>query len=153
MAGTDVFGRNVELGTPLAADSIRLLIPDIGNEDMLVQQLSLNYQQNINRLWEVGSPKTYFIAGRTEGNMSIKRVIGTSGIANAFIAKYADVCNIAGNHMTLSMTAGCGTTAGTDQGSITVSGCVLVSIAYSVQAQDMIINEDLGLRFAKMEKA
>lgn len=147
----DIFGRLVDLGQPFAADAARLLIPSIGNEDQLVQQFTAQYQQNINRLWEVGSPKTYFVAGRTQGQMTIKRVVGAKGIANEFISKFGNVCNIAGNHMTLALVTGCNNSGG--QGSITAAGCVITSVAYAVAAVDMIINEDLSLLFARMEKA
>ena len=84
MAATrcDIFGRAVDIGTPMSADGVRLIIGDLG-EDMMVQQISTQYQQNVNRLWEVGSPKTYLIAGRTQGQMLSSRSTGTSVTSRA----------------------------------------------------------------------
>jgi hypothetical protein len=144
----DIFERQVDLGTPLAADATRLVLPDIGAEDMLVQNFSAQYQQNVNRLYEVGSFKTYFIAGRTQGTMQIKRIIGGKGVGAGFIKQFANVCNIAGNHFTISLNAGC--TDSSNLGSLSFEGVVITSIAYSVAAQDMIINEDFTLLFAKL---
>lgn len=144
----DVFNREVNLGTPLAAESTRLLIAGLTDEDMLAQNVRVEYKQNVNRLWEVGSSKQFFIAGRTEGTMSVGRVVGGKGVSGAFIAKYGDVCNIASNHITLKLDAGCGSTS--DKGSITASGVVISSVAYSVQAQDMIINEEITMMFARL---
>lgn len=144
----DIFQRQVDLGTPLAADATRLVLPDIGDEDMLVQNFTAQYQQNVNRLYEVGSFKTYFIAGRTSGTMQIKRIVGGKGIGANFIKQFADVCKIQGNHFSISLSAGC--SSGQDLGSLQFEGVVITSIAYSVAAQDMIINEDFTLLFAKL---
>jgi hypothetical protein len=144
----DIFNRVVDLGTPLAADATRLILPDLGNEDHLVQNFNAQYQQNINRLWEVGSDKTYFIAGRTQGSMQIKRIVGGKGIGEAFINKYADVCNIRDTDMSIALKAGCESSQGL--GSLDFQGVVITSIAYSVAAADMIINEDFSLMFARL---
>lgn len=145
----DVFNREVDLGKPLAADATRLILSEIGDEDLLIQSVAIQYQQNINRLWEVGSSKTFFIAGRTQGTIQIKRVLGGQGVSGEFVAKYGDVCNIAGNHMTFTFEAGCEDGAGL--GKITASACVIQSVGYSVAAADMVVNEDLNLMFARLE--
>jgi hypothetical protein len=145
----DIFKREVDIGDPLAADSTRLLIGGTGNADLMVQNVTITYTQNINRVYEVGSAKTFFIAGRTAGTMSIKRIVGNKGISSEFIQKYADVCNMKGNTMTLDFTAGC--TTGQSVGSLKASGVVINSITYVVAAQDMIINEDLSIMFARLD--
>jgi hypothetical protein len=145
----DVFNREVDLGTPLAAESTRLIIAGLTDEDMLAQNVSIQYSQSINRLWEVGSSKTFFIAGRTQGSINVKRVVGGKGISSEFIRKYGDVCNMAGNVITLSFSAGCGSSA--DLGKVTASGVVINSLAYSVAAADMVVNEDIAMMFARLE--
>ena len=150
---TDIFNREVDLGTPMAADQTRLLFPNLGNTDMMVQQVAIQYAQNINRLWEVGSANTYFIAGRTQGTVSLKRVVGGQGISSDFIKEYGDVCNMAGNTLTFSFQAGCTPGSNSDKGDLTCSGAVINSLAYSVAAADMIINEDLTMMFARLESA
>ncbi len=142
----DIYNRQVGFGTPLAADSTRLIIPGLNGEDMLVQNFSAVYQQNVNRIWEVGSFKTYFIAGRTQGSMTIKRIIGGQGISSAFVKQYADVCNM--NNMAITFDAGCNSTAAT--GTLNFEKVVITSIAYSVAAADMMINEDFNLLFGKL---
>jgi hypothetical protein len=145
----DVFNREVDLGTPLASESTRMIIAGLTDEDMLAQNVSIQYSQSINRLWEVGSSKTFFIAGRTQGTINVKRIVGGRGISSAFIKQYGDVCNMAGNVITLSFEAGC--TDGKDLGEVTASGVVINSIAYSVAAADMVVNEDLAMMFARLE--
>jgi len=150
----DIFGRTVDIGTPMSADGVRLIVGDMG-EDMLVQQVSTQYQQNVNRLWEVGSPKTYFIAGRTQGQMQIRRVLGPkNGVSQGFIKKYGNVCNLQGNSLALAMVATCAScdTPLNPKPSVKLSGVCLTSVGYAVAAVDMIINEDLTLLFARQDR-
>jgi hypothetical protein len=144
----DIYNRVVDLGQPLAADATRLVLPDIGEEDMLIQNFNLNYSQSVSQLWEVGSAFTYFVAGRTQGTIEVDRVVGAKGIGTEFINKYADVCNMVNNHFTLSFTAGCST--GAAMGELTVNGAVITSIGYSVAAQDMIVHEKISMMFARL---
>ena len=147
----DIFNRVVDLGAPLAADATRMLLPYVGDEDFLLQSVVIQYQQRITRLWELGSAKTYFFAGRTEGTIQAKRIIGAKNASLAFIKQFGDVCNMAGNHLTITMDAGC--TSPVNQGALTCSGCVINGVSYSVQAQEMIINEDVHIMYARLESA
>jgi len=146
----DIFGRSVDVGSPLSAEGVRMIVGDIG-EDMMVQQVSTQYQQNINRLWEVGSPKTYFIAGRTQGQLQMRRVLGKKmpGANTSFIKKYGNVCTM--EPLVLKGAVSCAscedTVSPTDL--ISLSGVVLTAVAYSIAAVDMIINEDLTMMFVK----
>jgi hypothetical protein len=144
----DIYNRVVELGQPIAADATRLVLPYIGGEDMLVQELNLTYNQNVSQVWEVGSAFTYFIAGRTNGTVTIGRIVGAKGIGKEFISKFGDVCQMPGNHLTLQFFAGCTTSSAL--GSLKVEGAVITSISYSVKAQDMIINENFNMMFARL---
>ena len=147
----DIYGRAVDLSTPIAADATRLLFNDVGNDDVLVQNFAAQYQQNINRLWEVGSANTYFVAGRTMGSISIKRVIGGQGPSEQFIQTFGNVCNIQKNQFTIQLQEGC--TSSHTQGGLTFSGVVINSIGYSITASDMIINEDISCLFALLQFA
>jgi len=145
----DIFNREVDLGDPLAADATRLLLPQLGEPDMLLQSCTVQYQQNITRLWELGSAKTFFFAGRTQGQISAKRIIGNKNAQLAFVQQFGDVCNMAKNILSIMLQAGCTSTQ--TRGQITASGCVIQSVSYSVVASDMIINEDVSLLFARLE--
>jgi len=145
----DVFNREVDLGTPLAADATRLLVSGLVEEDMLAQNVRIEYRQNINRLWEVGSSKQFFIAGRTEGTVQVGRIIAGKGVSGEFVQQYGDVCNMPGNQITLLFEQGC--TTRQTLGKVTASGVVVQSVAYAVSAQEMVINEDIGMMFARLE--
>src|SRR5436190_24199338 len=116
---------------------------------MLLQSVTLQYLQNITRLWELGSNKTFFFAGRTQGQISAKRIIGNRNAQLQFVKQFGDVCNMKSNHITLMMKAGCSSPQ--DRGKLTASGVVVQSVSYSISASDMIINEDISMLFARLE--
>jgi hypothetical protein len=117
---------------------------------MLVQQVNINYQQQVTRLWEVGSDLTYYVGGRTQGNMTVGRVVGPGVIMSAFYSRFGDVCNASQNTIMLYIGTGCYTTDKFKNGNFKFSYCVLTSVGISVAAQDMVINENLQLMFIQM---
>ena len=57
---------------------------------------------------------------------------------------------MAQNHLTLLLQAGCEGVE--NRGQLMASGVVINSVQYSIQAQEAIIRESLGMMFARMEK-
>jgi hypothetical protein len=146
----DIFNRDVDLGQPLAADAVRALLGDTGESDLMMQSIQIQYAQRVTRLWELGSAKTFFFAGRTEGSIGAKRIIGKTNASMSFIKQYGDVCNVQKNSIGLTLKAGCTEAGNLATQNLTASGCVIQSCAYSVQAQDMVINEEVSLMFARL---
>lgn len=145
----DIYSREVDVGHPFAADAVRVLVPGMTETGMLAQQVSFQYEQAISRLYEVGSAKVYFVAGRPNGQMSIKRIIAAQGFATAFLSKYGNVCNMAGNRITLDASAGgCGLTT---SGGLSAAGCVINSVTYSVSTPDLMISEEVNLMIVRLE--
>ncbi len=162
MATQDIFGRRpLEFGGAFAADSACINLgleceDDEGNpiaiEGLLTQQLSIQYQQPITRLYEVGTQKTFYVAGRPQGTASIARILGPGNVMAEFYECLGDVCNADKNDICFCVEANCLGNPDQDfQGmSICLKNVVLQSIGISVQAQDMIINEQLSLFFTAM---
>ena len=146
----DIYNRQIDLGAPMSADAIRVLISKYFEEDMMMQSVNFRYQQAVTRLWELGSFKTFMFAGRTEGDIQAKRVIGAKSIALSFVKEYGDVCNMMKNHLTLKIEPGCTSQGEYGTASITARGCVVNSVSYAVQAQDKIINEDMAIMFVAL---
>ena len=127
------------------------LTNDSGGVGMLTQQLSFNYQQQITRIYEIGTNYSFYVAGRTQGNLTVGRVLGPRPIAIAFYKKYGDACQAATNHLDIEMATGCQLVGGFNQAySFAMKFCVITSIGVSVQAQDMMINEQLQIMFASL---
>lgn len=149
MPNADIFSREATVGDPFSADDSELLFRGGDAQTMVVQQLTINYEQQITRAWEVGSSKQYFVAGHQQGSGSMQRIIGPKPIASQFMQQYGDVCQIQSNHVTFVVKGDCSTNGGR----IRITGVVITSVSYSVQASDMVVNETVNMMVAKAETA
>ncbi len=158
MADTDIYGRfSNSFGGAFAADSAKLTFADgvnnlvgAGGVGLLTQQLSFSYNQAISRLYELGSNNAFYVAGRTQGSISIGRVLGPRPVSLAFYKKYGSVCHASTNNLNLSMATECEPSAAKPDYGWKLLFCVITSIAVSVNAQDMLVNEQLQLMFASL---
>lgn len=146
----DVFSREVSYGGSFSADSTRITFSDFG-AGMLTQQLSWQYQQNITRLYEVGSADIYLVSGRTQGQVTMQRVIGPKKLLPAFYKKFGDVCNARSNHMKFSGNVGCGSSTSGSKQTIDIKNVVIQQVGGSVQAESNLIQESLGLMFLALQ--
>jgi len=132
-----------------------------GGVGLLTQNLQIQYSQAVTRLYEIGSNATFLVAGRTQGQASMGRVLGPRAVNIAFYTKYGNVCNAGQNNINFEADAGCPENAGLyyGGGGATASGSytfiiryvVITNIGIAVAAQDMIINEQLQLMFISLE--
>jgi hypothetical protein len=148
----DLYSREVQYGGSFSADGARITFGDNFDCGLLVQNINWQYQQNITRLYEVGCPNIYLVGGRTQGQAGVNRVIGPKKLAAAFYTKFGDVCCAGKNFIRMSAITGCssqqcGTSFQAGKQQILMSHCVLQTIGGSVDANNMIINEQLSLMF------
>lgn len=144
----DVFGREVEIGTGFKADGAKINFAGKDcNEGLLIQNVSIQYQQQVNRLYEVGCPQVYLIAGRTQGTISMARVIGPKGIMTEFYTEYGDPCN--DKDLEIDLTPGMCEKAANS--AVTAKKAIITSIGISVAANDMLINEQMQWMFVTLE--
>jgi hypothetical protein len=127
-----------------------------GGVGLLTQTIQFNYAQQITRLYEIGSNATFLVAGRTQGSLSLGRVLGPRQVQTQFYANYGNVCNAANNNITVSLQAGC--TTGTASSGVGTQGTlafliqnvVIVSMGLTVAAEQMIVNENLQAMFVSL---
>ena len=118
---------------------------------MIVQQVNVGYQQQVTRLYEIGSNMTYYVAGRVQGNMTIGRVVGPGVVMSAFYTAFGDVCNAANNTLVFGLATGCELPGDLGaQVAFTLLGCVITSIGITVAAENMIVNENLTLMYVAL---
>jgi hypothetical protein len=146
---TDVFSRDVSYGGAFSADGAAVTFTNFG-AGLLVQNISYVYQQAITRLYEVGSSDIYLVAGRTQGQVTLARVLGPSVLMPAFYTQYGNVCNAAGNSLTFTAQMGCGSQGGGQVQTVGINHAVISQLGGSVSAQDMVINETLAMMFLYM---
>jgi hypothetical protein len=126
----------------------------------LVQQWNLQYQQQVQEIFELGSNKLYWSKGRPQGSGSLNRVIGfqppSVGNGTGLFPQAAyDIC-LGGAAFKLSVKSGnCDEVAGvnnefskTEGVAILMDGCVITSIGYSANVSDTRVMEDVSWRFA-----
>lgn len=152
----DIFNRESSvLGGAFAADMVRVTFPGLAGGmaeiGVLLQRLSIVYQQNVQMLYELGNPKGYFVAGRAAGQGQIARVIGPTHISLAFYQKYGDVCKAADNSLQIALRTGCDKLL--PPATLTLRHVVLTAVNWDVAAADMIINTNAQLMFLALEYA
>lgn len=145
---TDIYSREVNYGGSFSADGAQVQFAGFG-AGFLVQSLRWTYQQQIARLYEVGSPDIYLVAGRTQGSVTMERVLGPLALASAFYEQYGNVCYAGQNNLSFSMETGCGGAAATTQ-IIDIRHAVISQLGGSVTAQDMVIHETMAMMFLFM---
>lgn len=183
----DIFGRrSMEFGGAFSADAAQIAFsfsnPNVGTVErggvgLLTQQLNFTYQQQITRLYEIGSQRTFYIAGRPQGQAQLSRVAGPREITMAFYYKFGNVCCAKDNILQFRAAAMCfpagqGTTTESDVAHIAaalrnsqapnlgssgtalnlkMTGVVITSIGFTVQAENMVINEQVQCMFVALE--
>lgn len=123
---------------------------------ILMQNMQLQYSQQVTRLYELGvagaTTNAYYVAGRAQGQLTAAHVIGPNVALKAYYDKYSDVCKAKDNNIDLNLTPNlCQTTGTTGQLKYTCKNCVLTQIGMSVSVQDYLINENSTLMFIGLE--
>jgi hypothetical protein len=158
MAGVnDIFGykRNPKPESVFSSEESMLTFGGTTNlVGYLVQQWQTNYQQQVQEIFEIGTNALYWVKGRPVGQGSIGRIIGEKDVSTSsgrfFPDSAYDLCD--GGAM-LNITARSGMCAGETPATlnITMDGVVVTSIGFAMRVQDVMINENMGWRFAALE--
>jgi hypothetical protein len=123
----------------------------------LIQNWNVDYSQEVQEVFELGSNALYWVKGRPQGAGSISRVIGplpasTGGSGSIFPREAFDIC-LGG--ATFEMEVGGGACEGQDQKSvkITMDGVIITRIGFQASVQDVRVVEAVAWRFAHLEVA
>lgn len=142
------------------ADKAKLLFTGTGVTGALVQGMNFTYGQQVTRLYEIGNAaagattNVYYVGGRTQGTGGLNRVIGPSATIKALYTAFGDVCKACDNVLTLDLTeSNCCSNGGSQQIIYELKGVVLTQVGISLQAADMIINEQAQLMFSDLTYA
>ena len=163
----DVFANTtLTWGGAFTADQ-GLVSADSGIDGILLQNIGLNYAQNISRIYEIGNfgstPHVYYVGGRSQGTMQLGHVVGPGVSIAAFYTKYSDVCQANTNSIVLDLTqstcglgpppliAAPGVTGVSNTGLVyTAKFVVLTQIGMTVNANDLVINENSQSMFSNL---
>lgn len=153
---TDVFNRAIpKYGGSFSSDGARLhFAGDIEGAGLLIQNISVNYQQAITRIWELSSNTTYYVGGRTSGQMGMTRILGPAPLSRVFYTRYGDVCQVSdGSVITLNFENAC-RPDDENEGETTyqVRQPVITALGVNMSAADMVISENVTMLFATLER-
>ena len=158
MAGiSDIFGykRNPKPKSVFSTEESMLTFGGgdaTGGVGYLIQQWQTNYQQQVQEIFEIGSNALYWVKGRPQGAGTVGRIIGESDAATGgkfFPDAAYDICD-GGASVNITARSGMCDNAGA-QINITMDGVIVTSIGFAMRVQDVMINENLGWRFASLE--
>lgn len=145
-------GKSQSLGGVIRAEDVTLIFPGAagGAEGALVQQAQVTCERTVNMIYEIGSPKVYYVGDRRRGTAQFSRVVGGSATFKNMIAQFGDICKADQNDITMKVGAGaCGATkAPMDYKLISAT---LNSLGASVTAQDIVVTESMGFMFVDLE--
>jgi hypothetical protein len=159
---SDIFGydRGPKARGVFSSENSSLNFGSAGSEPgFLVQNWNVTYTQQVQELFEIGSNALYWAKGRPVGNGTIGRIVGDKGVATAvglFPTEAYDICH-GGEELVLSATGGhCESGAYTEailnQGvKLTMDGCAVTQVGYSMQVADVRLMENYGWRFAYLQ--
>lgn len=119
----------------------------------LIQNMQIQFSQQVSRIYELASSDTYLVRGREQGQASIQRVIGPRGVMTVFYRQFGDVCNAPQNIATVTAARkDCAPAQGgwDTKDTLTLSGCVVTDLGINVGAQDMMINESVQMMITNL---
>jgi hypothetical protein len=133
------------------AASATIQFGTISGIGLLLQNLSFQYSQQITKIFEIGTTAVYYIIGRARGDAAVGRIVGPNAINLAFLRQFSDGCQAANNNPIFTGALGCNGSTGAVPTSWQLNGCVITAIAVAVQAEQMVISEQLQMTYVALD--
>jgi hypothetical protein len=165
---TDVLGsRSATFSGAMAAEDALITFSNLTtagtntnqNLPLLLQNIQLQYSQAVTRLYDLTQHSVFYVRGRAAGQASIGQIIGPTRIADSFLTKFGSVCNAGTNDLVLTMSNACSSAGGAANGStwsygdsITAKYAVITAMALQVQAEQMVVQQNVSLMFSALER-
>lgn len=145
------------------------LITAKGLTGVLMQNLGINYSQNVNRIYEIGERSeqaafVYYVGGRSQGSMNVGHVLGPKVTMAAYYQKFSDVCLGDDNQIVLDLSdsvcprssngiidAVSNFALGRRRVKYTALYCVLTQIGMTVSSEQMLVNQQSSLMFSNLQ--
>ncbi len=161
----DIFGKDQKYAATniLTADIMRLKVGDLATgAEYLVQNVQIQYNQPINRIFEIGSSNVYFAPGRSVGSLQIGRIIGKESlvavlgpVGTGVWTTNVEQGDAASRTLTFANTAppGEGGALGGFEDAIAwiISGGVVESYGLGADANGLLVQENVQIQFAGLE--
>lgn len=139
---SDVFGFETKVGDGFMESEFGIIIDGAGAVN-LVQQWNVQYQQQLNPVYECGTSTVYWSIKHASGNLTINRIVGSGESAGKLTDLFGDICEPAAP----VIKAYTGQCSGAEEVNLQITGCVLGSIGFSGNSQQAYVTEDLTAQF------
>lgn len=140
-----VFGSNQTWNGSFKADLLKVNFNGV-TAGMLVQNMQFNFTQQVQMLFEVGSEKVYYVGGRAQGTASVSRIVGPGQALVALFTAYGNICTP--KDISFDAEGGCGGASGKIR--YRLKSAVLTSVGAAVDAQQIVISEQLQFMFVDL---
>ena len=159
----ELFGKNqtYKATNIVTADEMSLIVGDgvdqLASGEFLVQNVSIQYNQPLNRLFEIGTSFVYFAPGRAIGSLQMGRIVGRkslqsilgpvgSGIWTADLSRGGP-----GSRTLTFRNRGGGLAGGGLPITYIVTGAVVESYGLATDANGLLVQENVAMQFAGLE--
>lgn len=143
---TDFFGYDRTVGAlDEIASAEALTITGVGGAE-LMQQITMQYGQNIRTLFAVGTSNVYFVGGQAQGTLDFQRM---SACGTMFDGLDGGNCGKIGS---VKLAGGGGSSCFCAPGGVTLDDCLLENVSLRAQAGQIEIIEGGRVRFATLKK-
>ena len=127
-----------------------------------MQNIQFSFSQQVNMLFEIGSGWVYYVAGRAQGTGTIARFVGPPTTVIDLLALLGDACkpkdlqlnadssNCYNAGSTSTVQGGTAGTAAATHRSYTLQGTIMTGLGSRVNANDVMISEDVQFMFANL---
>jgi hypothetical protein len=124
----------------------------VGNHEaqagLTIQNIALEYTQQVTRVYEIGTPLHYLVAGRAAGQANIGRISGPRKLAKEFYKSYGDLCRARDNALQFAVSTGSdGEKLESSAAAFTCQFVVITSLGFNLGCEDTLINEQLAMMF------
>lgn len=144
----DVFNQQIDTRTSgsIASSEFAKVTLNGGSAGSLMQQVSIQYQQQIERVTELGGTHIYWIPGKPEGTMQVSRVVGDGGF---FEGWSSGKCGIM-ESMGVNVKGGrCGFNG---SGGLLFENGVANQFSADIATERYTIRESMTVRFGKLSR-
>ena len=141
-------------GKQLEAWQLDGVVVSLSNaEDLTIQSVSLNYPRGMIKIQPINRNKKLIIVGASEGTLQLGAIIGPSNSIKTFLERYADVCRVAENVLTLRP-GGVQNCAGISSSlEFVCNNCLLnvINISVSQQGSMALVAAGLSMSFESLK--
>jgi hypothetical protein len=144
----DIFGYEKPISSSGQVASADFALITVGGKNSLVQDVGVNYAQRVEEVTQVGDSQIYWLPGRTQGSLSITKLVGTGkffegwGLENCGVIASASVSLRGGGGGSKCALSGTGT--------LSFAGAVAESFSVKLGAQQQTIAESINIKIASL---